>query len=88
MNMLSRIQIDEALCTGCVSCELACSFHFERQFKPSISAITVYRDDRYGTVEIEISERCDLCENEKTGPLCVKHCAPHALSLDGDIKNE
>lgn len=88
MNILSRIRIDEALCTGCVSCELACSFHFERQFKPSVSAITVYRDDRHGTVEIEISERCDLCANEKDGPLCVKYCASQALSLDGDTKNE
>lgn len=88
MNVLSRIRIEETLCTGCVSCELACSFHFERQFKPSISAITVYRDDRNGTVEITLHETCDLCANETDGPLCVKYCASQALSLEGVVKDE
>jgi Fe-S-cluster-containing dehydrogenase component len=88
MSALSRIRIDEALCTGCAACELACSFHFERQFKPSISAIAVYRDDRNGTVEIKLSDKCDLCTSETDGPLCVKYCAPRALSLDGGTRDE
>jgi Fe-S-cluster-containing dehydrogenase component len=83
MNALGTLGIDKALCTGCAACEVACSFHFQRRFGPAGSAIAVYRDDRDGTVRISLSDECDLCSDDKDGPLCVKYCAPGALSLDG-----
>lgn len=79
----AALDMDEALCTGCAACELACSFHLHGCFQPAGSAIAVCRDDREGTVEIALGDECDLCAEEADGPLCVKYCAPGALSLDG-----
>ena len=51
-----------------------------------ISAIAEYRDDRYGTVRIRVSQSCNLCVDEAGGPLCVRYCAPGALTLDSDCR--
>ena len=83
MNGAFKLGMDEALCTGCAACELACSFRLRGRFQPAGSAIAVYRDDRDGAVEIRLGDECDLCAEEADGPLCVKYCAPGALSLGG-----
>jgi len=72
-------------CTGCRSCELACSYHFERVFSPEISAIKVVRDNDTGEIDLTINSRCDLCSGEDF-PLCVKYCASEALKVyDGKV---
>lgn len=63
-------------CTGCRSCELACSWHFYKTFNPEASAIKVNRYDE--EIELYINSTCDLCYQEDI-PLCIKYCAPKAL---------
>lgn len=65
-------------CTGCKSCEIACSFHFSKVFSPQISAIRIWRSNVSGDIEISLHSNCDLCNKEEE-PLCVKYCAPKAL---------
>ncbi len=72
---------DDPKCNGCRSCELGCSFHFHKYFNPEESAIRIYRDDKYGTVEFEVGSSCDYCANEPQGPQCVYYCAPEAVTV-------
>lgn len=67
-------------CTGCRSCELACSFHRIKSFNPAQSCIQVSRDNGTGLMSAILDTRCDLCEDEEE-PLCVRFCAPNALNL-------
>ena len=73
-------------CTGCRSCELACSFHFNKVFAPEASAIKVVRDNDNGDINLHINSRCDLCQGEDF-PLCVKYCASEALKFSFDKNN-
>jgi Fe-S-cluster-containing hydrogenase component 2 len=72
--------VNLAKCTGCRSCELACSFHFSEMFAPEASAIKVVRDNDNGDINLHINSRCDLCQGEYF-PLCVKYCAAEALNF-------
>jgi Fe-S-cluster-containing hydrogenase component 2 len=74
-------------CTGCRACEIACSFHHERIFSPTISSIEIHRDLEKGKMAITIYDRkvgthhaCDECEGEKE-PLCVKYCTTKAITV-------
>lgn len=67
-------------CTGCRSCEIACSYHFNKVFNPDMSAIKVWRSNETGAIELWLTSSCDLCENEEI-PLCVKYCAAEALTI-------
>ena len=40
--MLKSLQIEPEKCTGCLQCELACSYHHEGVFNPSRSRIKVF----------------------------------------------
>lgn len=74
----SYLGINLDKCTGCKSCEIACSFHFSKVFSPQISAIRIWRSNVSGDIEMSLHSNCDLCNNEEE-PLCVKYCAPKAL---------
>jgi len=78
--------INLAKCTGCRSCELACSFHFNKVFSPEASAIKVLRNNDNGDIDLHINSRCDLCQGEDF-PLCVKYCAAEALNYSFDNNN-
>jgi Fe-S-cluster-containing dehydrogenase component len=67
-------------CTGRRACEIACSFHHAKKFSPSFSSIKVRRDEKEGFFNLEISNTCDLCKDERE-PLCIKYCAAKALDL-------
>ncbi|WP_455368775.1 4Fe-4S binding protein [[Eubacterium] cellulosolvens] len=74
----SRIIIDPEKCTVCRSCELACSYHFKKEFNPKKSQIRILFDTKSAVLRINQKEGCDLCKNEKS-PLCVKYCVRGAL---------
>ncbi|MCD6472730.1 4Fe-4S binding protein [Candidatus Aerophobetes bacterium] len=76
----NRIYINLNKCTGCRSCEIACSYHFSKTFNPEISSISVIRNDRTGDIKISINSTCDFCKDEDK-PLCMKYCVSQALSI-------
>ena len=87
--MKKDLIIKDEVCTGCKSCELACSFHHLKIFKPSIASIEVGIDERERKTSISIYNietgvhlACDNCTGEKI-PLCVGFCSIGALSLGG-----
>ena len=67
-------------CTGCRSCELACSFHKTATFNPVQSSIQVFRDNSVGLMSVVLDNYCDLCVNEEE-PLCICFCATNVLNL-------
>lgn len=91
MSKFKKIVIHSDRCTGCRSCEMACSFHHTKKFSPSFSSIEVYRNEENGIFKLRIyttkdtKERvaCDLCKNEEE-PLCIKYCTTKALELNGE----
>ena len=64
-------------CTGCGLCELACSFHHENIFAPSLSRIVVLRRYMQG---IFIPLNCAQCEE----PMCEQTCPLGAVSRNSD----
>lgn len=71
---------DPGLCTACRACEVVCSLHLTEQCNPYASAVRVALDRSDGSVHITVLETCDLCATEAGGPLCVRFCAPGALT--------
>lgn len=78
-------------CTGCLICELACSFHHTSAFSRSHSSIQISKsifDPKQGTsITIYETEQgthppCDFCEDE-VPPLCVRLCPEEVFSLEG-----
>lgn len=67
-------------CTGCRSCELACSFHHKKKFQPETSSIKVVQKPKSRSIEVfdipnGSNNRCDKCKGE-VEVLCVKYCNP------------
>jgi len=80
MNNMKYIEvISSAECTGCRSCEVACSFHHSGAFGLSNSSITVRRDDQSGEIALSLASDCDGCRGE-TIPLCIKFCRREVLA--------
>ena len=52
--MKTSIIIKDEKCTGCKSCELACSFHHLKIFKPSMASIEVGIDERERKISIDV----------------------------------
>jgi Fe-S-cluster-containing hydrogenase component 2 len=90
--MLDRIYIKPGNCTGCKSCELACSYHHLKIFNPIYSSIKIRKDYETDKIDIVIyKERkdsiimCDNCINESV-PLCVKFCLTNALNVKLEVE--
>jgi carbon-monoxide dehydrogenase iron sulfur subunit len=70
-----KLWMDPKKCKGCLSCELACSFHKSghKFFNIALSSTTVLRGNENKKIIMQIDETCDLCKDEVI-PLCVKYC--------------
>jgi len=71
--MASVLMIHPNKCTGCRSCELACAFTKEGQFRPRASRVHVFTWDREG---ISVPMMCQHCDPAP----CVAVCTPGAMS--------
>ena len=67
-------------CTGCRTCELACSYHHRGVFRPSTSSIRIKGGDQLPifSVVLYLEDNnghlaCDGCRGLEE-PLCVKYC--------------
>jgi len=65
------IMCNQEKCTGCGTCELACSVTKEKTFNPKMSRIRLVRIDPF----IDMAIACRLCED----PPCVASCPRDAL---------
>ena len=67
-------------CTGCRTCEIACSYHHQGVFSPDISSIEIKSDLANLAFTIAFHERpegghlaCNRCHGLEE-PFCVKYC--------------
>jgi ferredoxin len=71
------ITVRASKCTGCLVCELRCSFRFEKTFNPAKAAIQVRRQvSSASEYKIGFTEKCDRCG------LCVRFCSYGALTQE------
>ena len=82
------------VCTGCLICELACSFHHTRKFSRSKSSIRVNKTflGKKRNIQITILNNnstcdfcCDLCEDEDY-PLCIRFCPEDVFAFERGSK--
>ena len=78
---MNKVAFETTECGGCRTCEIACSYHHRKVFRPSISSIEVTdRPEKLGfAVSFYIGSAndhlaCDRCEGEDE-TLCLKYCS-------------
>jgi len=76
--MTSRFIVTPNLCTGCRTCELACSFAHQVNGKLGRSRISVLSG---GTKDLWVPVVCLQCDD----PACIKSCLLDALRLNKEI---
>ncbi len=74
--MRRRLVSDRAKCTGCMNCQLACSFAHDRRWQLGLSRLWVRKKEELGWSEAVV---CRSCED----PRCVRACPNGSLSHDG-----
>lgn len=70
-----RLMVNSSLCTGCRSCEMACSFAHTSSFSFNDSRIRIEKTEEDGQ---DIPLVCRQCDNSR----CLEVCAPGALERD------
>lgn len=70
---MKRLVVDAEECAGCRYCEMLCSFHHEGKFSPSLSRVTVVKEDKHGMDYPVFCRQCDDCPP-------VSSCPTGALS--------
>ena len=68
------IDIEPQKCTGCLRCQLACSFQHTGAFNLSQTRIIIAEDD-YSISKILFTDNCDACG------VCVHYCVYGALKF-------
>ena len=78
---MNKVTFETAGCGGCRVCEIACSYHHQKVFSPSLASIEIVdKPEELGfAVSFYISGAdghlaCDRCEGEDE-PLCLKYCS-------------
>jgi anaerobic carbon-monoxide dehydrogenase iron sulfur subunit len=74
------VRIDPHVCTGCRTCELACSLHHSGLFSPELSSVQVRRSNRTAAIGWRVLPTCDLCADEEQ-PFCEKYCSNAAIVI-------
>ncbi len=77
--MMSKVEIKThpGECVGCLICQLACSFTYEKLFNPSAAHIKINRSGE--GFEIAFAQECNKCG------ICSQYCVYGALeAIRGD----
>lgn len=72
-DMVSGFEICAENCTGCMRCQLICSFTKDKMFGYAQARITIKRvgfDEKY---DVSFSDQCDRCG------MCLKYCTYDAI---------
>ncbi|MHA1230016.1 MAG: 4Fe-4S dicluster domain-containing protein [Candidatus Helarchaeota archaeon] len=77
---MEKIETDPRKCTGCLICQLQCSFYNEKIFNPELSRIKI-KKTAYDIEAIEFTEDCTECG------VCARFCAYGALKLKRGVEN-
>ena len=73
--MQKSLVIDPSECTGCMQCEMACSYQTENAFNPAKSRIRVFEFKDQGR---SVPYTCTQCDEA----WCMKACPVDAISVD------
>jgi Fe-S-cluster-containing hydrogenase component 2 len=76
---LKRLVVKAEKCSGCRYCEMVCSFQHEKKFSPSMSKITVVKEDKFGMDYPLFCRQCDACPP-------IDSCPTQALRKNEDGK--
>jgi Fe-S-cluster-containing dehydrogenase component len=74
------LNVDIEKCTGCRTCEMACSIKNTGASNPTRSRVRVIRYERRGEFHNFIPMVCQQCSN----PLCMDACPVNAISKNAD----
>lgn len=66
-----KLRVNEAMCSGCRSCEVACALNRFCQLNPKKAALQVSESSETGRYKVNI---CTLCG------ICAKECPEEAIS--------
>ena len=75
--MQRSLHIEPLKCTGCLQCEMACSYHAEGAFNPSRSRIKVFTFHEAGRFAPYTCTQCDEA-------WCMHACPVEAITTDLD----
>ena len=78
---MKRILVDATQCAGCRVCELACSYHHEGLFSPSLSRIDVIKEDKYGLDYPVYCRQCDECPPANACPVRALSMGDHGATV-------
>jgi Fe-S-cluster-containing dehydrogenase component len=87
-----KMTFETRSCTGCTTCEIACSYHHSEAFQPSISSIEITGSPKDGFKVSFYSiaggghRSCDGCFG-LAEPLCVTYCPAVAKSELKELLN-
>lgn len=73
------IQIEESICVGCGVCANSCPYENIRMMEISAPDGRPYVDKEKG-LPIVKATKCDLCQQQPSGPACVAACPHDALA--------
>lgn len=80
--MTDKIRAIPEACSGCLMCQLACSFAFTKSYNPSQSRILIEEVDAISPFKITFTDECNDCG------LCVKYCFYGALEMKEDKRQQ
>jgi carbon-monoxide dehydrogenase iron sulfur subunit len=74
---MKRLSVDAAQCSGCRFCEMVCSYRHEGVFSPTLSRVSVVKEDSFGMDYPVFCRLCDPCPS-------IDACPSDALGKTGD----
>jgi len=83
---MKKLVFNPELCTGCRSCEVACSFKKEKLFCPEKSRIRIVKIDEEG---VDVPTGCEHCESASCQMVCPvraikRNSSTGAVQIDAD----